>query len=387
MVFVGGQMMAQGGYDEVLRQIEANNTTLAALRQQVEANKIGYRTGLMPANPEIEFNYLWGSPISIGNRQDVRITQSFDFPTAYSYRNKIAGLQNEGEEFAYKMERLSVLLSARENCVALVYYNALARAYAIRLQNAERIAETYRIKLEKGEENILEHNKAQLNLASVQAEVAQIEAERSFLLLELERLNGGIGVDFSVDAYQPSPLPAHFEDWYAEVQSQSPILQFVRSQIDIGQQQVKLSRALSLPRLSAGYMSEKVVGEHFQGITVGISVPLWENKNRVKEARALVRASEYVYEDAKIQFYNRLKSLHFKAFAMQQSAQKVRQSLSAHGNEPLLKKALDAGEISLLNYLLELEYYYDALNKALEAERDYEFALSELNYPLLFKSN
>ncbi len=63
---------------------------------------------------------------------------------------------------------------------------------------------------------------------------------------------------------------------------------------------------------------------------------------------------------------------------MQKNARRIRQSLENNNNEPLLKKALDAGEISLLNYLLEIEYYYNAVNKALEAERDFELAVAEL---------
>ncbi len=35
------------------------------------------------------------------------------------------------------------------------------------------------------------------------------------------------------------------------------------------------------------HSEEGVVGEQFQGITVGISIPLWENKNSVKYAKAL----------------------------------------------------------------------------------------------------
>jgi len=44
----------------------------------------------------------------------------------------------------------------------------------------------------------------------------------------------------------------------------------------------------------------------------------------------------------------------------------------------LLKKALDAGEISLLNYLTELGMYYNMANLTLEAERDYQKAVTEL---------
>ena len=376
-------MMAQGGYDFVLRQIEEHNSTLAALRQQMEAQKIGNRTGLTPENPEVEFNYLWGSPTDIGNRYDLRVTQSFDFPTAYALRNKIAGLQNEGVDLVYKGEKMGILLHAQQICVEIVYHNALAAEHAKRLQNAVGIAEKYRVMLEKGEVNILEHNKAQLNLSVVQAEVEHIEAERAALLMELKLLNGGNEIAFPLDIFPAGRLPAHFDEWYAEAESQSPLLQYVRGQIEIDQQQVKLNRALGLPTFTAGYMSENVVGESFRGITVGISIPLYANKNRVKEAKAQVKASEMAYEDAKIQFYNRLKSQYHKAFALQQSAQKVRKSLSMYSNESLLKKALDAGELSLLNYLLEMEYYYDAFDKALESERDYELALSELNYPLL----
>ncbi|MDR2804567.1 MAG: TolC family protein [Dysgonamonadaceae bacterium] len=370
---------AQSGYNAVLQQIEANNTSLSALRQQTEVQKLGNRTGIYPANPEMEFNYLWGTPDPIGNRTDITVKQSFDFPTAYIYRRKIADLQNANAELAYKAERLNVLLAAKRICIELIYNNALAKEYAVRLQNAERIAVAYKTKLEKGEINILEHNKAQLNFTAGQAEVAQIEAGQAALLSELKRLNGGKEIIFSDNVYPANILPADFENWYSAAETKSPVLQYVSGQIEIGKQQVKLNHALGLPKFSAGYMSEKIVGEHFQGITLGVSVPLWENKNRVKTAKAQVMTAESALEDTKVQFYNRLQILHLKASALQQNAQKIRKSLSDYSNAPLLQRALDAGEISLLNYLLEIEYYYASINKALEAELNYELAVAELS--------
>ena len=388
LVCIGFFAKSQIGYDAVLQQIEANNTTLAALRQQIEAEKIGNRTGLTPANPEVEFNYLWGRPSLIGIRTDFSVRQTFDFPTAYAQRNKIAGLQNENAELAYKAERINILLLAKQTCIELAYYNALANEYATRLQNAELIASAYKAKWDAGETGILENNRAQLNLSTVQTELARIELERSAIRAELKRLNGGIEIFFP-DATNLPPslsergwgrglLPLIFEDWYTEAETKSPVLQYISGQIRINRQHIKLNQALSLPKFSAGYMSEKIVGEQFQGITLGVSIPLWENKNRISHARAQTQAAEMVLEDSKIQFYNRLQSQHLKAVALQQNAQKIRQSLSTFTNEPLLKKALDAGEISLLNYLMEIEYYYDIINKVLEAERDFELAAAEL---------
>ena len=376
---------SQSGYDAILQQIETNNTTLAALRQQTEADKLANRTGLAPANPEVEFNYLWGSPSVIGNRTDISFTQTFDFPTAYAHRSKIAHLQNENADLIYKAERLNVLLAAKQACIELVYYNALAREYAVRLQHAEGIAEACKVKLDNGEINMLEHNKAQLNLTTVQAEVAQIEIETRRISSLLKQLNGGKEItnyELKITNYDETRnlqfVMRNFEDWYATAETKNPVLQYVRTQIEIGQQEIKLNRAMGFPKLLAGYMSEKVVGEHFRGVTVGMSIPLWENRNRIKQAKAQTQAAQAMFEDSKIQFYNHLQTLYHKASALQQNAQKIRQSLGENNNEPLLKQALDAGEISLLTYLLEVEYYYNAINKVLEAERDYELTAAEL---------
>lgn len=370
---------AQNGYETVLQTIEANSSTLTALREQMEAQKLGNRTGIYLANPEVEFHYLWGNPNVIGNRTDFTVKQSFDFPTAYSHRGKIADLQNANAEMQYKAERINLLLAAKKVCVDLVYYNTLAKEYAARLQNAERIAATYQSRMAKGDANVLENNKAQLNLTTVQNEMARIRTEQATLLSQLKGLNGGKDIAFTDDVYPANVLPANFEDWYASAEPKSPVLQYVSGQIEISKRQIKLNQAMGLPKFSAGYMREAVTGERFQGVMVGVSIPLWENKNRVKQARAQVTADESVLADTKVQFYNRLQSLHLKASGLQQNALKYRQSITANGNEPLLKRALDAGEISLLTYLMEVEYYYDAINKVLEAERDYNLSLAELS--------
>ena len=45
----------------------------------------------------------------------------------------------------------------------------------------------------------------------------------------------------------------------------------------------------------------------------------------------------------------------------------------------LLEKALTLGEISSLQYLMELNYYYDAYDNFLDLESDYYHVIAELN--------
>ena len=44
----------------------------------------------------------------------------------------------------------------------------------------------------------------------------------------------------------------------------------------------------------------------------------------------------------------------------------------------MLGRALDAGEISLIDYIVETSMYYDTVGQALAAERDYELAKAGL---------
>lgn len=369
---------AQSYYDDALREIEANSLSLKSLAEQAEAQKLLNRTGIFPANPEVEFNYLWGSPSSIGNRTDFSVKQTIDFPTAYAYRSDIASLQNKNAELLYKSERLNLLLTAKKSFVNLVYYNALASEYVMRLSNARQITETYRKRIEVGDVNIMELNKAELNLIIVENEAAGIQIEQEKLLAQLKQLNGGKDIRFEAVQYPKNSLPVNFETWYADMEARNPVLHYVKQQVKINEKRVKLNQALGLPKISGGYMSEKIVGQTFRGVSAGISIPLWENKNRVKQAQAEVKASQTVVENTQMQFYNRLKALFVEAVSLHLTAENYRKKIDAFSNEQLLKKALDKGEISLTSYLLEVEYLYNAINKILEVERDLELTKADL---------
>lgn len=79
------------------------------------------------------------------------------------------------------------------------------------------------------------------------------------------------------------------------------------------------------------------------------------------------------------QFYDQLQTLYLRADGLRQTAAKYRASLSSLNNTELLAKALNAGEISLLDYIVEIGLYYDTVNQALSAERDYRQAFADLS--------
>jgi outer membrane protein TolC len=372
-------LFAQNTVEQVLAEVEKNNTTLVALRKSVDAEKIGNKTGIYLQNPEVAFNYLWGSPSVIGNRTDFSISQTFDFPTAYGYKNQISDLKNEQTELEYQKQLMDIRLKTSQVCFDLIYANALQEKLTKRVEYAQSIAKSYQQKFEAGETNILEYNKAQLNLLNVSKDLESIGIERTALLAELTGLNGGQAIDFGGSVFQILELPADFEQWYLLAEQKNPTFSWLKKEIEISQKQTGLNRAMSFPKLQTGYMSESVVGQQFQGVSVGLSIPLWENKNKVKYAEANSQALESIAADNKIQFYNHLKALYTKTIALQKNVNEYRAGLISFDSSELSKKALDHGEISLIDYLMEFSLYYESLNKLLELERDMNKTMAELN--------
>ncbi len=379
LVFFQLTLSAQNSIENVVKEVEMNNSSLAALRKSVEAQKIGNRTAIFLQNPEVAFNYLWGNPSLIGNRTDLSISQTFDFPSAYGFKNQIAELKNEQSELDYRRQLMNIQLKTRLTCFDLIYANAWQDELTRRVAQCRTIAITYQLLFEKGESNILDYNKAQLNLLNVGKELEAVEIERNALLSELMLLNGGKPVALKDTSFQMPEIPQDFDQWYLSVEQNNPTFGWLKKEIEISQKQTGLNRALSLPKIQTGYMSESVVGQQFQGITVGLTIPLFENKNKVKYAEASQQAMEGIASDNKIQFYHQLKALHTKTIALQKNIRDYRSSLLSYDSTVLIKKALDKGDISLINYILEFSLYYESIGKLLQLERDMHKTMAALN--------
>lgn len=368
----------QNSIEKVLLEVEQNNTTLALARDTKKADEYGNKTGIYLQNPGFGFNYLWGDPAETGPRKDIHIVQSFDFPTAYSWRRDIAAARNRQADLKYQQERRQVLYQTRQACLDLIYTNAKHAELMKRFIRARDLAQAYTVKFESGETGILEYNKAQLDLILRSGDLDACEMERSGLLTALEGLNGGRYLEFTDTVFPLIPLPVDFETWYGLTGISNPVLAWLKQETEIGQMQEKLSKALILPGFEAGFMREQVVGQQFQGVTFGMTIPLWEQKNTLKYARARTIAGKSAETDFKQQYFTRLKALHGRAVSLQNRVIRLQETILTFNNTSLLKKALDLGEISLTSYIVELSQYYEFADKLLDSELELNKMIAEL---------
>lgn len=368
--------------EEVMQEVERNNTTLMAKADERTSGELKAMSGIFLENPEVEFGYLWGNPAT-GNRIDVSVSQTFDFPSVYAYRRQVARGEQSLSQSTFRAARREILLETARRCVELVYLNAMSRELQDRHTAAQKLAASYKKQLATGSATILESNKAQMALLSLENSLADIESQRVAALTDLQRLNGGQAISFTQDSYDDSrskmPLIDNFEAWFDSMARLNPALEYLATQIEIGKKQVKLSTAMGLPKFSLGYKSEAVMpGEQFQGISASVSIPLWENKNNVKAARASLRAAESMAVDGKLQFYEQLRALYERAKALEKIDRAFHNSYKELSSTELLGKALAAGEISIVEYFVEMSLTYSLVDQGLTTQRDLSLTRAEL---------
>ena len=368
----------QSSVEAVLREIKRNNPGLKAAAAGLDEERLANRSEALPDNPEVEFNYLWGAG-NIGGRHDVRVTQAIDIPTLTGMRSGKAAFMDELSALRYEAERMEVMQEARKLCVGLVYCNALLQELSRHLTSSKTLVDSYGKRMQAGEATVLDLNKAKLHLTSVKGEVNQAESERRSLMSRLQTLNGGAAIEFTDTEYDSSEtLPANFETWFAEVSDRIPVLEYVRKEVQLGQKQLAIDKASGWPELTVGYMSEIRTAEKFRGVTLGLNIPLWSGANKVRRSRAGVAAAESRRQAAELEFYGNLKDLYRQAAAMKANSEMMRASLQETDNRDFLLSALTKGEISMIDYLVENDLYYDALKQTLEAEREYRYSLAAL---------
>ena len=157
------QVQAQTGLETVLSDIAKNNKTLQTQAKYWDAQKLQYNTGITLYDPVVSYDYMRGNPNAIaGNQTDITVVQRFDFPTVYGKRRKLADEQSKQADFTLTANRQQILLEAKKAYIELVYLNKLKGKIEERKTKIEKFLNDFQTKLDKGEGNVLDVNKAKL---------------------------------------------------------------------------------------------------------------------------------------------------------------------------------------------------------------------------------
>ncbi|MBV6485299.1 MAG: hypothetical protein KFKLKKLM_01860 [Flavobacteriales bacterium] len=369
---------AQSTIDSVLSTIATNNKTIQANVKFWEAKKLEYQTGLTPYNPKVDYDYLIGTPSNAGNQTDFTITQSFDFPTVYARKKQLSNEQIKQAEFQLIANRQEILLEAKLTCIELIYRNKLNFELTIRKQNTEKWLTAFQTSLEKGQGNIMDVNKAKLQLIEINAAFQENLSIINQLNQKLTELNGGIPIQFSDTAFASFAFIPDFETLEQEIETKDPVRKYLEQEKVIGKNEVSLSKSLALPKIETGYHYQSILGQRFNGVHLGLTIPLWENRNKVKTQQAELILNEANLQDHINEHYYDIKQKYEQMTNLKITLNEYQTLFSSLNNVELLDKSLALGQISTIEYFIEMTYYYEAIYKYLKTEMEYSKIVAEL---------
>lgn len=362
----------QAGIELVLTQIEANNIELKANAQLIRAQKLEAQTDNNLPDPTVSYAHLWGKEDSDATVSELVVSQSFDFPTLYASRNKLNRLRMSSFDSQAEVTRRDILLQANELCLDIIWLRQQKEILDERLKNATQLAEMYTKRLATGDANILETNKINLELLNVKTEASLNETALQNKQKELVALNGNEPIHFAEREYPEAVLPANFEQLKAEVLVSNPELQSILKEAEAAHQQTIVNRSQWLPKLEVGYRRNTESGDPFNGFVVGFSIPLFENRNKVKVAKAQSLNLQLQKKNTLLQIETELQQLYNEAQSLQASMEEYERTFRAQSDLELLKMALTGGQISMIEYFVEVSIVYQSKQNYLQLKNQYQ---------------
>ena len=364
--------------ESYLQSVEQHNPRLIALQKWISAEQTYARTGIYPDNPELSYNYLFGSPEVIGDQQELEITQSFKLPGYYTSKLALQQLELQQKEALVEKERREVLHTARSAWFKMSHLIKKEEYLQNRKSEAAQYITNIKVAFESGEISKATYYKAQIYAVGAETNWKKTRSEIKIHKQYLTQLNGGktltdVGNSYPLDWKLPV-----LDSLLALVNINNPDLIMAQLSVEQANKEIKHERMNGLPAFEAGYKSEKVLDQKLQGFHAGISVPLWQNKNKVKHAQLQSEYSQANLTQKIAEVENKAKVLFYSAQTAKESYLQIRGIIKDDSLLNTSVELLQSGQISFSEYILETEMVTETYFTFLDYQFNYYEKLSEL---------
>lgn len=365
-----GAVQAQS-IDEILRSIEQNSPELKSQQQATHAAQMEVQTLNNLEDPSVEYSPFFAKGVEGVASSELVVKQGFDFPTLYAARKKQGKLQQEVLNRRNEMNRREVLLRAKTLCLDLIRLNQEQELLEQRKKNAEELLALFNERLEKGDANILEVNKIKMERMNVQTEVAQNAAAHRNALQQLLAMNGNLPLEFACSSYPVLTPVTSYSALYDEVMTTDATLLEADATARAADKELSVNRQNWLPKLEVAYRRNTSLGEKSNGFLVGGSIPLFSKRKCTQIARAQAISAQLQRDDVRLKTEANIQS-QFNEIQQLNEAMQAYDIPLMHQTLDLLKQAVTAGQLSIIDYYVEAEGVYRNLQAYMEIENQYQ---------------
>lgn len=375
-LFLAGSLQAQNIAD-VLQSIERNNKELQAQLQLTEAAKMEVQTQNSLSDPTIDYSPFFAKGVDGVASSELVVSQEFDFPTLYAARRQSGKLQQEVLDRQQQAVRRSILLDAKNLCLDLIRLNQEKALLDARKKNADELLTLFEKRLQEGDAGILEVNKIKMERMNVQTEVTQNNAAHRAALQSLLAMNGNLPLEFTADTYPQIEKISDYNALYDEIMLTDADLLASDAAARAAAKEVSVNKQNWLPKLSVGYRRNTSLDEKSNGFLIGGSIPLFSNRKKVKIARAQEVGARLQLDNARLQAEATVQSRYNEVLQLQE-AMKAYDVPLMHETLDMLKQAVMAGQLSIIEYYVEVDGVYRNLQAYIQIENQYQKLMADI---------
>ena len=262
-------------------------------------------------------------------------------------------------------------------CLDIIHLRKQQTLLDKRTAIADSLMLLYDRKFNNGEATIIELNKVKMERMELNAEAEELQATLKAALSQLTAMNGNQPIDFNCSEYPELPLLPDDAALAEQYLAENKDIVAAEAQAKTTQQNISISKQNSLPKLTVGYRRNTNLDDAVNGFLVGASIPLFSNRHKTREAKAMYESQMQQIEDTRIQNASAAQSIIAELRHTQQ-AMKAYDINLMESTLLLLGKAVTAGELSAIDYFREADAINTSMAKYLELENKLHKSVGEI---------
>lgn len=323
---------------------------------------------------------------------NITVTQSIPNPTYFRSLVKLSESNIKSSELQLKVYQSELAANTKTSYYQLLYWTEEIRLLKDLLAIYENVLKAAAVRYKTGETNALENYNAESRVNEIRAQLKNAEEDYR---IEINRLKA-----FTFDSSFTSIADTLLTEKSLTVNmdssatAENPTLTVIKQQIDVAQKEKEVEKSRLKPDFSAGYFNQSLVGyqtvngvdkyygagRRFQGVQLGMSIPIFARAQREK-----VKAAEINKMKREAEFSTYQYTLQAELSRLFGELQKQRVQISYYRNTAIpqanriimqAQKAFTAGEIG----------YYEltqSLNNAVVVKQEFTKLLNQYNQTVI----
>lgn len=364
--------------DAILAAVK-NSYVLNAANLKVKSQQKLQGVAFNLANPDITIESPTAEFMTVG------VMQSFEFPTVYYRQGKLLQQQTQLTKKEMELIHLEVIQNVKLAYLQAQYSMALINQLGIQDSLFNGIAKSMQRLFDAGQIDFIAKTYASTQYGDVHNKFLQAQMDANFAYFQLQLITG------REDSLRVSPMQPILSADQQILQNDSlsaqgsVFNQYYEQTKSISLNEWKLEKNKALPGFSFGYMNQGPKNSEIPfRLRAGINIPIWfwQYRATIKSAKLKV---EYTDQQVKAQQRN----LHSKMQQAKVEVMKSQQALNYYSERGLkesddiissTQRMLTAGVSDYVTYLRTLSEAYAIRLNSIEATKNYNQSIINLNY-------